>query len=137
MHSGIKSTTSMSVCCTPTTQTRSNKGQFLQVHIHCQHCRHKQVRSIDTLHVQFIQGVINKFRDCFCNSVRERSWVVPLCWHVTLSLLSPRHKGRPETLRQYLASSGRTSSVPVLRRISVRAQNIRRVGTAHVHQGLR
>ena len=32
-----------------------------------------------------IQGVINKFRDCFFNSARGRSWKPPLCWNVALS----------------------------------------------------
>lgn len=32
-----------------------------------------------------IQGVINKFRECFCNSARGRSWEPPLCWNVALS----------------------------------------------------
>lgn len=33
-----------------------------------------------------IQGVINTFRDCFCNSARRRSsWEPPLCWNVALS----------------------------------------------------
>jgi hypothetical protein len=83
---------------------------FYRVDVYCQHYRHKQVRSIATSHIQFIQSVINKFRDWFCNSERGRSWEAPLCSNVALSLLSPRHKGRPETVRQCLFSFGRTST---------------------------
>ena len=32
-----------------------------------------------------IQGVINKYRDCFCNSAMGRSWEPPLCWNVALN----------------------------------------------------
>jgi hypothetical protein len=31
-----------------------------------------------------IHSVINKFRDCFCDFARGRSWEPPLYWNVTL-----------------------------------------------------
>jgi hypothetical protein len=86
----------------------------------------------------FIQDVINKFRNWFCNSARGRSWDATLCCNVALSrpILSPWHKGLPKPSGSASPAFVKRARLSVPRRISGRAQNVGREGTARVHKVL-